>query len=75
MCRMESMKQLDICLLFKKMDFLEQTTRIILEEHHLVGLHLYPKKTISEIKENRKQYLLQGLMYKQIDKKSRDIYV
>lgn len=47
MCRMESLKQLDIGLLFKKIDFLEQISKIILEEHHLVGLHLFPKKSIS----------------------------
>ena len=75
MCRMESLKQQDIGLLFKKIDFLEQISKIILDDHHLVGLHLFPKKNITEIKENRRKYLLQGIMYKQIDKKTRDMFI
>jgi hypothetical protein len=74
-CRIESMKQLDIGLLFKKIELFEQVSNIVLEDYHLRGLHMVPKPDIKEARKNRKRYLLQSIIYHQLDRKAREIHV
>lgn len=74
-CRMECQKQLDVELLFKKIEFFEDVTKIVLEDHHLKGLYMLPKKKIRDARKTRKRFQLQSLIYHNLDRKARDIHV
>lgn len=74
-CRVECTKQLDINLLFKKLEFFEEVGNIVLEDHHLKGLFMLPKKKINEVKRSRRKFLLQQLIYHQLDRKAREVNV
>jgi hypothetical protein len=66
---------LDVNYLFKKIEFLEEVSNIVLEDHHLKGLFMLPKKKLKEIKKSRKRYLFQSLLYHQLDRKAREVFV
>ena len=48
-CRIECLKQLDVHLLFKKIEFFEEVANIVLEDHHIKGIFMLPKKKIKQI--------------------------
>lgn len=74
-CRQECLKQLDIHLIFKKIEFFEQAFSILLEEHHIRGLHLVPKPMIQNSKKSRKRYLMQNVIYHQLDRKAQEVFI
>ena len=65
-CRQESQKQLDVHLLFKKVTFFEEVSKVLLDDFYIWGLNLIPKPTIREIQERRKIFQVQTMMYHQL---------
>ena len=41
----------------------EEVCNVVLEDHHLIGLHILSKKTLGDSKKTRKRYMLQDLIY------------
>ena len=74
-CRRECLKQLDFNLLMKKIDLFQEVSWLVLEEHHLRGLYLIPRKPIKEVKKIRKRHMMQNLIYHQLQKKGRLVNV
>ncbi len=70
-CRKEAVRHLDIHLLFEKIRFFEQVTHVVLEDYHRIGINLLEKPRISEMKKNRKGYLLREQLYFQLDQLKR----
>ena len=74
-CRSECEKQLNIDFWFKKIAYLEEVAKTVLEEHQLKMLLMLPKPTISETRLNRKRFLIKTIIYSQLERKARDIQV
>lgn len=47
----------------------------MLEDHHLKGLFMLPKKKLKEVKRSRRRFLLQQFIYHQLDRKAREVNV
>ena len=56
--REEMIRQLDVMLLFKKINMLESAMMTLLSKKQLVGLMLKPEMTVSEVRRIRKLYNL-----------------
>jgi hypothetical protein len=74
-CREESQKQLDVHLLFKKITFFEEVSKVLLDDFYIWGLNLIPKPTLREIKERRKIFQIQTMMYHQLERKGRAVFI
>ena len=47
---------MDVEYLLKRINFLERATEVLLEDHHLKGLHLLRKLSLEEAKVHRKTF-------------------
>jgi hypothetical protein len=70
-----SIKQLDIHLLFRKMQLFEEACNTVLDDYHLSGLHLLSKKTLKESKKSRKKYRMQDLIYGELERLSQVVSI
>jgi len=61
--------------MLQKLTHFEEIAKILMEEHHLKMLMIVPKPTINEIKLTRKRYLMKSIVYHQLERKGREIYV
>ena len=62
--REESVEQLDIRYLFKRIVFMERALLALFNDKQLQGLHLMRKMTIAEAKEVRKMFDIKGKVHK-----------
>jgi hypothetical protein len=72
---MEAVKQLDIHLLFRKIQMFEEVCSTILDEHHLTGLHLLSKKTLKDSRKMRKKYTLRDFIYGYLERLSQYVSI